>query len=320
MWIIATGCIGFIMDCILGDPAWLPHPVRLIGWWISVCERGLRRIFPQTPKGERAAGAALAAAVLLFTFVVWGSVLWLCLKISFWLYTVVGCILCWQIFAAKCLKTETEKVQRTLEKGDLPASREQIAMLVGRDTQQLDGEHIAKAAVETVAENTSDGVIAPMFWLMIGGPIAGMMYKAVNTMDSMIGYKNDRYRYFGTCAARLDDIANWIPARLTALAVILSAFVLGFDGKNSWRIWRRDRRKHSSPNSAHPESACAGALGIQLAGNASYFGKVCEKPCIGDPVRPIEAEDIGRSSKLMYASSIIMLAAFSLLRTLLTVL
>lgn len=314
MWIIAASIVGFLMDCIFGDPVWLPHPVRLIGWWISTLERGCRRCFPKTPGGERLAGIAMTLGVLLVTGGTAAAVLWLSTKIHRWVGFAAACIMCWQVLAARCLKTEAEKVQRVLETGDLPGARRQIAMLVGRDTEQLDAIQIAKAAIETVAENTSDGVVAPLFWAMIGGPAAGMLYKAINTMDSMVGYKNERYLHFGFFSAKLDDVANYLPARFTALFMVVTAFLLRFDGKAAWRIWRRDRRKHASPNSAQPESACAGALQIQLAGNASYFGRIHEKLYIGDPVRPVEPEDIRRSCRLMYGSSLIALAVFSLLR------
>jgi len=320
MWIIAASIVGFLMDCIFGDPVWLPHPVRLIGWWISTLERGCRRCFPKTPGGERMAGIAMTLGVLLLTGGTAAAVLWLSTKIHRLFGFSVACIMCWQVFAAKCLKTEAEKVQRVLETGDLPGARRQIAMLVGRDTEQLDAIQIAKAAVETVAENTSDGVVAPLFWAMIGGPAAGMLYKAINTMDSMVGYKNERYLHFGFFSAKLDDVANYLPARFTALFMMVTAFLLRFDGKAAWRIWRRDRRKHASPNSAQPESACAGALQIQLAGNASYFGRIHEKPYIGDSVRPVEPEDIRRSCDLMYGTSLIALAVFSVLRLIVIVL
>lgn len=320
MWIIAANIVGFLMDCIFGDPVCLPHPVRLIGWWISTLERVCRRCFPKTPGGERMAGIAMTLGVLLLTGGAAVAVLWLSTKIHRLFGFSVACIMCWQVFAAKCLKTEAEKVQRVLETGDLPGARRQIAMLVGRDTEQLDAIQIAKAAIETVAENTSDGVVAPLFWAMIGGPAAGMLYKAVNTMDSMVGYKNDRYLHFGFISAKLDDLANYLPARLTGLFMIAAAFLLHFDGKAAWRIWRRDRRKHASPNSAQSESACAGALHIQLAGNASYFGRIHEKPYIGDPLRSVEPEDIRRSCDLMYGTSLIALAVFSLLRLIVIVL
>lgn len=314
MWIIAASMIGFLIDCIVGDPIWLPHPVRFIGWWISTLERWTRRVFPKTPMGEQAAGITMAAAVLAITGGTAGAVLWLLGRADRRLAFAASCILCWQVLAAKCLKDEALKVQHLLEADDLPGARRQIAMLVGRDTQHLDARQVAKAAIETVAENTGDGVVAPLFWVMLGGPVAGLLYKAVNTMDSMVGYKNQRFLHFGRWPARLDDAVNYLPARLTALAMVAAAFVLRFDGREAWRIWRRDRRKHASPNSAHPESACAGALNVRLAGNASYFGKVQEKPCIGDPIRPVEAGDIGKACRLMYGASLLTLAVFALVR------
>ena len=300
--------VGFLIDCLIGDPAALPHPVVLIGKGIAVLERLLRARFPATPAGERAAGRVLVVCMLLLSAAVPAAILWLCFRISRWLYFAVCCVMSWQIFAAKCLKQEALKVRRCLDAGDLPAARRQVGMLVGRDTAELTETQVAKAAIETVAENTSDGVIAPMLYLMLGGPTLGFLYKAINTMDSMLGYKNERYLDFGRCAAKTDDVANFIPARLSALGMIAAAALTGFDGKNAARIWRRDRRKHASPNSAQTESVCAGALHIQLAGNAYYFGKLYEKPFIGDPDRPVEAEDISRACRLMYGTSVILLA------------
>ena len=262
----------------------------------------------------------MAIMVLLLTGVPTVIILWVFMKINFWLGFFVGSIISWQVVAAKCLKTEALKVQRILEKNDLPKARQQISMLVGRDTDNLDAIGISKAAIETVAENTSDGVVAPLFWLMVGGPVGGLLYKAVNTMDSMVGYKNERYLYFGTFAAKLDDIVNLLPARLSAIFMIASAFILGFDGRNAWHIWKRDKRKHASPNSAQTEAACAGALNIQLAGDASYFGKIHKKPYIGDPNRTVETKDIKNSCSLMYGTSLISLAVFSLIRFLIIML
>lgn len=314
MWIIAASMVGFLIDCVVGDPIRLPHPVRFIGWWISKLEQWTRRVLPQTPLGEQTAGIIMAAAVLAITGGTAWSVLWLLGRVNCWLAFAASCILCWQVLAAKCLKSEAVKVQCLLEQNDLPGARRQIAMLVGRDTQNLDGRQVAKAAIETVAENTGDGVVAPLFWLLLGGPVAGLLYKAVNTMDSMVGYKNQRFLHFGRWPARLDDAVNYLPARLTALAMVAAAFLLKLDGREAWRIWRRDRRKHASPNSAHPESACAGALNLQLAGNASYFGKVQQKPFIGDDIRPVEAGDIGKACRLMYGASLLALGVFSLVR------
>ena len=299
--------VGFLIDCLLGDPAALPHPIVLIGKGIAALEKALRKRFPATPEGERAAGRVLVVCMLLLSALIPAAVLWLCSLVSRWLFFAVCCVMSWQIFAAKCLKQEAEKVRAKLDAGDLPAARYQVSMLVGRDTAELTETQVAKAAIETVAENTSDGVIAPMFYLMIGGPVLGFVYKAINTMDSMLGYKNDKYINFGRCAAKVDDAANFLPARLSALGMIAAAALTGFDGKNAARIWRRDRRKHASPNGAQTESVCAGALHIQLAGNAFYFGKLYEKPFIGDPDRPVEAADISRSCRLMYGTSVILL-------------
>ncbi len=302
--------VGFLIDCLVGDPAALPHPIVLIGKGIAALERLLRARFPATPEGERAAGRVLVVCMLLLSAVIPAAILWICFRINRWLCFAVCCIMSWQIFAAKCLKQEAQKVQRCLDAGDLPAARRQVSMLVGRDTEQLTETQVAKAAIETVAENTSDGVIAPLFYMMLGGPVLGFVYKAINTMDSMLGYKNEKYIHFGRCAARTDDVANYIPARLSALGMIAAAPLTGFDGKNAARIWRRDRRKHASPNSAQTESVCAGALHIQLAGNAYYFGKLYEKPFIGDPDRAVEPADISRTCRLMYGTSILLLAVF----------
>ena len=213
----------------------------------------------------------------------------------------------YQILATKCLQVESMKVYQELKKGDIAASRKVVSMIVGRDTECLDETGVAKAAIETVAENTSDGVIAPMICTAIGGPILGFFYKAVNTMDSMVGYKNDRYLYFGRTAAKLDDIVNYIPARISALLMVISCFFCGkeFDGKRAWYIFKRDRYNHASPNSAQTEAVCAGALGIRLAGNASYFGKIVEKPYIGDAERAVETEDIKRANRLLYATAVL---------------
>jgi adenosylcobinamide-phosphate synthase len=225
------------------------------------------------------------------------------------LHPLAGCVLeavmTYQILATKCLKVESMKVYERLSAGDLSGARQAVSMIVGRDTERLDEIGVAKAAIETVAENTSDGVIAPMLYLAIGGPLLGFVYKAINTMDSMVGYKNQSYLFFGRCAAKLDDVVNYLPARISALLMILGSFLPGnaFDGKGAWRIWRRDSRNHASPNSAQTEAACAGSLGIQLAGNASYFGKIVEKPTIGDDDRPVEDTDIVQANRLLYRTA-----------------
>ena len=301
---------GFLMDCILGDPASLPHPVVLMGKAISFFEKRYREEFPKTEEGERRAGLCMNLTVLLLTALLSGALLLISKAISPWLCFAVCTVMSWQCFAAKCLADEAKKVLKALREEGLEAGRRQVAMLVGRDTENLTEEQVVKAAVETVAENTSDGVVAPMFWTALLGPVGGFLYKAVNTMDSMVGYKNEKYIDFGRFSAKLDDVFNYIPSRLCAIAMIGAAYLGGFDGKNAARIWKRDRRNHSSPNSAQTESACAGALGIRLGGNAYYFGKLYEKPTIGDPLKPVEGEDIVRACRLMYIASALCLAVF----------
>ena len=302
---IASMLAGFLMDLLLGDPYWLPHPIRLIGNWISFLEKRLLGSKTEekhtTSEQEKRRGMLLVLAVLSSTVFVTAVLLLGAYRLHPYLGAVIESIMTYQILATKCLKVESMKVYQELKKGDIAASRKAVSMIVGRDTECLDETGVAKAAIETVAENTSDGVIAPMIFTAIGGPILGFFYKAVNTMDSMVGYKNDRYLYFGRTAAKLDDIVNYIPARISALLMIVAAFLSGksYNGRQAWRIWHRDSRKHASPNSAQTESVCAGALGIQLAGDASYFGKVVKKPYIGDPKRQVEYEDIRRANRLM---------------------
>ena len=299
--------LGFLIDCAIGDPAWLLHPVVLIGKLISLSEKGLRHIFPKTDRGAFRAGLVMAILVPLLSAVVSFGILFGLYLLSPWAYFAMSSIMCWQCFAARCLAKEAGKVVKALETDGLAAGRKQVSMLVGRDTERLSEAQVLKATVETVAENASDGVIAPMLFMLLFGAVGGFFYKAINTMDSMVGYKNDRYLYFGRAAAKLDDAANFLPARLSALAMIAAAPILKLDGRNAFRIWKRDRRKHASPNSAQTESVAAGALHIELAGPASYFGKVLEKPTIGDSDRPIEPVDVRRTSKLMYGASVLLL-------------
>ncbi|MDM8238825.1 adenosylcobinamide-phosphate synthase CbiB [Pseudoflavonifractor phocaeensis] len=302
------------LDLLLGDPHWMPHPVRWMGRTISGLETLLRRLFPKTPGGERWAGVVLALA--LPTLFGGGSalILWGLGQVSPWLSWVVQLWFSYQLLAARSLQKESMAVYSPLKAHDLEGARRAVSRIVGRDTQALDETGVAKAAVETVAENTCDGVIAPLIFLFLGGLPAGMAYKAVSTLDSMVGYKNDKYRFFGWASARLDDILNFIPARLSGLLLCLGAALLpGCSGRRAWTIFWRDRRKHASPNSAHTEAACAGALGVRLAGDASYFGKVVHKPTLGDPVRPVESEDIPRACRLMYAGAGLLLLLFAVL-------
>ena len=299
--------IGFLLDCVLGDPRRFPHPICLIGNFISFMEKVLRRIFPKSERGELAAGAVLAAVVPAAAFGVSFVILMLCQAVSPVLKFAVETFFCYQIFAAKSLKDESMRVYRYVEAGDIENSRKYLSWIVGRDTKELSFEKIDKAVVETVAENTSDGVVAPLIFMVIGGAPLAFLYKGVNTLDSMVGYKNDRYLYFGRASAKLDDFLNFIPARLTGLAMCAGAFFTGLDFRSAFRIYRRDRKNHSSPNSAHPESACAGALNVQLGGDAYYFGKLYRKKTIGDDIRPVDSGDIKLAIRLMYAASVICL-------------
>ena len=295
--------IGFALDLVVGDPHWLPHPIRLIGRLISGLERILRRVFPATPKGERAAGVVLVVLVCTISTACAIALLVLCGMASPWLALAVESIMCYQMLATKALKDESMKVYDALAAGDLAAARSAVSMIVGRDVERLDAAGVTRAAVETVAENASDGVVAPLLFMAVGGAPLGVFYKAVNTMDSMVGYRNEKYRYFGTAAARFDDVLNFVPARLSGVLMVCAASIARLDAKGAWRIFLRDRRKHASPNSAHTEAACAGALDVALAGDAWYFGRLVEKPTIGDALRPVEAADIVRANRLLYATA-----------------
>lgn len=302
---------GFILDLLFGDPYWLPHPIRLIGKLIAVLDQKL--LGENTKKYAFFRGIVLVITVTGSTVFVAAAVLFVAYRLHPAAGVIAESIMTYQILAAKCLKVESMKVYDALQSGDLAASRKAVSMIVGRDTEALDEAGVAKAAIETVAENTSDGVIAPMLYTALGGPVLGFFYKAVNTMDSMVGYKNDRYLYFGRAAAKLDDIVNFIPARVSAWFMIASCLLAGKDvrkGENrgtvcrrAYQAWKTYRFCHASPNSAQTESVCAGALGLQLAGDAWYFGKPVKKPYIGDAVYPVETEDIKRANKLMYLTA-----------------
>lgn len=301
---LAACAAGVLLDLLFGDPVWLYHPVRLIGNWISWGERQLRKV---CGTHLTAAGGVLWVLTAGMAFVIPFGLLALAGRIHPALRFLLETFWCFQILAAKCLASESRKVYDRLKARDLPGARKAVSMIVGRDTEKLTEEGVTKAAVETVAENTSDGVTAPLIYLLIGGAPLGFLYKAVNTMDSMLGYKNDRYLYFGRIPAKMDDVFNYIPARVTALLMTISAFLTGLDGKNAWKIYRRDRKKHASPNAAQTESVCAGALGVRLAGDAVYFGKLYKKEFIGDALRSIEPEDIIRTGRLMYAAELLTL-------------
>lgn len=297
--------IGFLLDLILGDPYWLWHPIRGIGNLISVTEKLLRRIFPKTKQGELLAGVLLVILVVGISAGIPTVLLVLVFRWNRYAGILLEAIMCYQLLATKSLKVESMKVHNALQAGDLEGGRKAVSMIVGRDTKPLSQEGIVKAAVETVAENTSDGSIAPIIYMAIGGPILGFCYKAVNTMDSMVGYKNDKYLYFGRAAAKLDDLLNYIPARISAYLMIGAAAIRGLPAKKAWSIYRRDRYNHASPNSAHTEAVTAGALEIQLAGDAYYFGKLYPKKTIGDNIRPVEIADIKKANELLYITAIL---------------
>ncbi len=301
--------MGFLLDQLFGDPYFLPHPIRLIGKLIAGTEQRLRRKMPEneTAKNRKELRRGTAMVLIVLAGVV--LVVSFLLLAAYWLHPYVGMaiesVMTYQILAVKCMKTESMKVCQYLKNGSLEQARDAVSMIVGRDTECLDTEGVIKAAIETVAENTSDGVIAPMLYLAAGGPILGFFYKAVNTMDSMVGYQNEKYLYFGRAAAKLDDFVNFLPARISALLMIAAAFLSGsdFSGKGAWEIYKRDRRKHKSPNAGQTEAVCAGALSIRLSGDASYFGRIVKKPYIGEALRKAECEDIKRANHLMYVTT-----------------
>lgn len=298
------------LDWLLGDPHWMPHPVRWMGRMIAALEPRLRQVFPKSAQGELAAGVVLVLLVAGSFGLGCAAVLALLRRTVPAAAMVLQVWLGYQLLAARSLQVESMAVYPFLRRGDLEGARRMVGRIVGRDTGVLDEAGVIKAAVETVAENTSDGVIAPLFYMLIGGVPLGMVYKAINTMDSMVGYRNEKYLCFGRPAARVDDVANFIPARLSGVLMCLGAVILpGFSRKGAWSIFLRDRKNHKSPNSAHTEAACAGALGVQLAGDAVYFGRLVKKPTIGDNLQPVVVDDVSKAVQLMYATQILYLLA-----------
>ena len=313
---ILAAFAGCALDALFGDPRNIPHPVCGIGNLIAWLEARLRKWFPANEKSERRAGTALVVAVLLIT----GLASVLVLAAAYTVHPLAGVavesMMCGQMMAWRSLKKESMKVYDALAAGDTEGARTAVSMIVGRDTKDLTDLGITKAAVETVAENTSDGIIAPLFYMVLGGGTGIFLYKAVNTMDSMVGYKNEKYQYFGSAAAKFDDVVNYIPARLSAWLMILASAITHMDWKNAKKIFLRDRYNHKSPNSAQTESVMAGALDVQLAGDAWYFGKLCKKPTIGDAIREIEPEDIRRSHTLLYMTAVLALVVFEVVKVL----
>ncbi|MDM8245731.1 adenosylcobinamide-phosphate synthase CbiB [Collinsella tanakaei] len=314
MLTLAAVLVGFALDLVLGDPRWLPHPVVGMGHVISWAEPRLRRAFPDTPVGRRGAGRVLAFCLPLGSaLLTWGA-----LALAGLLHPALRFALeawtCYQLLATCELRRQSMAVATALRDRGLAAGREAVSRIVGRDTAALDEAGVVRAAVETVAENASDGVVAPLLYMMVGGAPLAMAYKAINTLDSMVGYKNERYIDFGRASAHLDDVVNFIPARLAALCLIAAAPLVGLSASGAWHIWRRDRMNHASPNSAQTEAAMAGALGVQLAGPASYFGRMVDKPTIGDATRPVEVADIARANCLMVAGVLVALVLLAACR------
>ena len=300
--------LGFLLDCLLGDPRTILHPVVLMGRLISFLEKVFRALLPKTKPGENLAGGCIWLLTVAVSFLIPWGLLQLAGLLSPGLHLALQAIFCWQVLAAKSLRQESMKVYEALKTGTINDARYAVSMIVGRDTQALDADAVTRAAVETVAENCSDGVIAPMLYFALGGGPLALAYKAVNTMDSMLGYVEPPYKNVGLIPARLDDVFNYIPARISGIAMLLAGGLLGLNFKNGWKIFLRDRYNHASPNSAQTESACAGLLGLRLAGDAYYHGVLHKKKYIGDALRPITPEDIPLSNRLMYATAILTLA------------
>lgn len=302
-WSLYALLLGALFDLLLGDPHGFPHPVVAIGRLISALERLFRRLCPKNARGEILAGGLIWLFTAAISTAVPVLLLFAAQRVSVYLRLALESVMCWQILAARSLREESMKVYAALKAGTLEDARRAVSMIVGRDTARLDAAGVARAAVETVAENTSDGVVAPLLYLALGGAGLGFFYKAVNTMDSMLGYVEPPYRHVGLIPAKLDDVFNFIPARLSALFLLAAGALLRLDVKNGWRIFRRDRYKHASPNSAQTESVCAGLLGLRLAGDAWYHGVLHKKDFIGDAAREISPEDIPRACRLMYAAA-----------------
>lgn len=306
-WSIFALVTGFCIDLAAGDPHTLPHPVVWIGRLVAALEKFFRRLLPKTKGGEIAAGACIWLVTAALSAGIPALILYFAQKCSVWLRFALESVMCWQILAAKSLADESMKVFSALKTGTLQDAQTAVSMIVGRDTARLDADGVARAAVETVAENTSDGVVAPLVYLALGGAPLGFLYKAVNTMDSMLGYVEPPYKNVGLVPAKLDDVFNFLPARISALLMLIAGAILRLDVKNGLRIFKRDRYHHASPNSAQTESVCAGLLGLRLAGDAWYHGVLHKKAYIGDANRPIEPDDIPRACRLMRMTALLAL-------------
>ncbi len=302
---VLISIFAYFMDLIVGDPYGFPHPVIYIGKLISLLERNLRKL----KINMKLAGALLCLILMSSVALITYSICKLA-SVNIYLYIFVSAVIVCTCFSTKCLADEGKKIYDSFEEKNIELSRKQLSYIVGRDTSALDEPGIIRATVETIAENTVDGTISPMFYAFIGGPILAILYKAVNTMDSMIGYKNERYIDFGMTAARLDDIFNYIPARISLIGFTMASFILRYDYKSCIKIAIRDRKNHTSPNCAYPEAAVAGALGIELGGTNIYFGQKVYKPTIGEKKRKIVKEDILKTNRLLYLSTFLTLILF----------
>lgn len=301
--------LGYVIDIIVGDPYWFPHPVRFIGWLIKTLEKGVRKV-TKSDCGLKIGGVFLLILTVGITGTIMWGILW-ALSLLGEVYLFIGqVVFSWLILSTKCLAFEAKMVYKSFD-GGLEAARKRVGYIVGRDTNELTEEEVVKATVETVAENTTDGIISPLIYLLIGGPVLGMMFKAVSTLDSMVGYKNDKYLNLGWASAKFDDVLNYIPARITGYIMVLASFICRLDAKLSYKILKRDRRNHKSPNCAWSESAAAGALQIQLGGTHNYFGKSVYKPTIGDDIKPVQKDDILKMNRLMYVTSVLSLIVFT---------
>ncbi|MCK4258119.1 MAG: cobalamin biosynthesis protein CobD [Halanaerobiales bacterium] len=300
--------MAVLLDWVFGDPYWLPHPIRGIGWLIKKIERGVTKL----KINKRIQGVILWLGVIIITFYV--SRLFLrMLELMHPVFYIVGqIVLLYTCLAAKCLEQESRKVMNQLEKGDLKEARKLLSYLVGRETDKLTKRSVIRATIETVAENIVDGVLSPLFYAFIGGVPLALTYKAVNTLDSMVGYKNEKYLELGWASARMDDWANFIPARVSAMLIPIAVFITKGDAISSFMIMLRDRKNHSSPNAGHPEAAVAGGLSIRLGGSNRYFGKIVEKATLGDRVKPVKEGMISQTNHIMYLTEILALVLFSI--------
>lgn len=298
--------IAFILDLIFGDPEKITHPVQIIGKMITFLEKKL-----YGKKGSFAGGAVLGILVVAITFFVMYGFVELTKIVK--VLEILEIYLMYTVFSVKSLAREGKRVYRILKLGNLKVAREKLSYLVSRDTEKMDKLMIIRSSMETISENMVDGVIAPMFYMFLGGLPLAMAYKAINTLDSMVGYKNERYARFGMFSAKLDDVANFIPARISGIFITTASYILRYNYKNAWKIFKRDRKNHASPNSAHPESAVAGALGVQFGGKVSYFGKEMQKPTIGDELKELKLNDIKKNILLMYVTSFVSNCCFSII-------